>query len=106
MKGVSIKSHTHLDSTHDSRKDKTCRLFRGKKIKNLGALGKGGSDKQGREERVLGQCHCLVTRQQGPFIPHCLSTQYKSSLTVNYGLRDRNLSWFRSEMEFYTAWKN
>lgn len=40
-----MKSHSHLDSTHDSRKDKTWRLFRKKKIKNLGALGKGVSDK-------------------------------------------------------------
>lgn len=102
-----MKSHSHLDSTHDSRKDKTWRLFRKKKkFKNLGALGKGGSDKQGREERVLGQCHCLITRQQGAFTPHCPSAQDESSLTVNYGLQDRNLSWFRSEMKFHTAWKN
>lgn len=77
-----------------------------KKIKNLGALGKGGSDKQGREERVLGQWHGQVTRQQGAFTPHCPSAQDESSLTVNYGLRDRNSSWFRSEMKFHTAWKN
>lgn len=100
-----MKRHTHLNSTHDSRKDKTWRLFR-KKIKNLGALGKGESDKQGREERVLGQCHCQVTWQQGSFTPHCPSTQDESSPTVNYGLRDRNLSRFMSEMEFHTAWKN
>lgn len=101
-----MKSHSHLDSIHDSRKDKTWRLFRKKKFKNLGALGKGGSDKQGREERVLGQWHGQVTRQQGAFTPHCPSAQDESSLTVNYGLRDRNSSWFRSEMKFHTAWKN
>lgn len=77
-----------------------------KKFKNLGALGKGGSDKQGREERVLGQWHGQVTRQQGAFTPHCPSAQDESSLTVNYGLRDRKSSWFRSEMKFHTAWKN
>lgn len=99
-----MKSLMHLDSTHDSRKDKMWRLFRKKKFKNLGALGKGGSDKQCREERVLGQWHCQVTRQQGSFIPHCPSTQDES--TVNYGLRFRSLSWFRSEKKFHTAWKN
>lgn len=58
-----MKSLTHLDSTHDSRKDKTWRLLRKTKIQEFRGLGEGrGSEKQSREERVLGQWHCQVPR--------------------------------------------
>lgn len=49
-----MKSHSHLDSIHDSRKDKTWRLFRKKKIQEFRGLGEGRVRQAGQRGKGLG----------------------------------------------------